>query len=916
MKIFKILAYIIGIVIVLIAAALFAFTQYFDPNKYKDEIVNLAKPYIGDRQLSIEGDMQVSVFPWIGVDIGSVKLSQPSGFEQGDMIRFDGANVQLKLSALFQGNFEVDKVELIKPYVHLITKQDGQNNYADLLQAPIDKNATKTHDDSVEGSNNTTPAEMGDAEVITSKDNQSPAQQAQEPQGFDLSRLSISGVTLVDGTFIVDNLQTEQNQKLEKVNLELGELRLGQPLSTQLSAAVSATQLPKDIRFDFSGNIETNESFTDISLFSGEVDMNYGELPVTVNIPALSYKSDIDSLTLPSITIKQNDLVLDSAISAFNLKTAMNLNGQVTVASENLVAALSRFGVDTSAITHSLENLVTTAKFDFENNQLKLEQFKTDANVNTKATTIEMPSLWLDLDKQLVKIAQLSLKQEGLDVALAEVNGANILSELAAMQLSSKMTITANQLGQLLADNGFADILKPQAIATTRVNATVNLANNNLEITQLESALDDMTVTGNVSLKNLTNPAYGVKLNVNEINIDNILAMFPESTSKAANSSATSVSANANVTANVDAKVTEGQSANANEANSQAVSLPVAPFKTLGLDADIKVNRIISGDLVLSQVELVTNAKQGVVKINPLKAKVADGSIESIMTYDVSGQLPSVVVNNTVTRIDVGKLLRALEVNDQLEGTANLSTKLKAQGANADSLIANLNGSVSTQFLDGSVRGIDLQSMLLKAKNTISSLKGGEQEQNYQPEAHTKFAELAASFAVTDGVFRSDDISMKAPALRLDGGGEINVPESKINLRLGINVVKTVEGQGGAGLDELEGVRIPFKVKGALTSPSYGIDFTTLLRDRAKQELKKELLKELPGENEKVEQILDDPNAALKQAAKEKLAEELGSSEDPEKAEQAEQILDDPGKAIEDAAKKELQKGLEKLFNF
>ena len=50
-----------------------------------------------------------------------------------------------------------------------------------------------------------------------------------------------------------------------------------------------------------------------------------------------------------------------------------------------------------------------------------------------------------------------------------------------------------------------------------------------------------------------------------------------------------------------------------------------------------------------------------------------------------------------------------------------------------------------------------------------------------------------------------------------------------------------MEGQGGASLNNLEGVSIPVIVNGSLESPNYGID----IADIAKQEIKKEVKKEV-----------------------------------------------------------------------
>lgn len=920
MKIFKFLAYFVGIILVLIAAALFAFTQYFDANKYKDHIIQYAQPYIGDRELNIKGELEVSVFPWIGINAGAVSLSQPLGFAQGDMLRFERADIKLKLAALLQGNIEVDKVELIQPYVHLITKENGQTNYSDLLgNQVITKDSTETHSNQTKDRHTQTTAEMGDAEVITSADIEKiQTQDVSSPPAFDLHRLQISGVALNKGTVLVENRKADTKHRLENLTIELGEIRLGQPLQMQLGALVSASNLPHKVNFDFNGNLETNDGFSELKLYSSQLKVLYGQLPVEVSIPAMSYKIDIDSLSLPALKVTQEDMVINSALTAFNLKTAPNITGSFEFSADNIFDFMQRLGIQRSAMSPEVTDSKSTFNFDFEANQLKLDELSVQANVNKQLVTLDMPTLWLDTAKQILKISKLTLEHELVTVNLENINASNIFSELSDIQLASGVDLVMNQPQQVLANNGYPGILKPQSITQTSLQGKANLANNSIRIDDLNFIVDDMITTGYVAINNLNQPAYDLQLEVNEVDIHRLMNMMPDGPSSSQQPKNLQQQSDTTLAKNSsDIKTTTNAlSTDSEQAQVQRIALPIEPLRSLNIQAKVSINRLLASGLTVTALDALLQVDKGLLQVKPMSAKVANGNVNVNLVYDVTADVPKINLDNSIQSVNVGDVLRALKINDQLEGSANITTKLSGQGAYLDTVMSNLNGVVETKILDGAVRGIDLQSVLIKVENTLNSFKDGEREQAYQPDVQTKFAELSATFDVNDGVFKSDNISMKAPALRLDGSGNINLPKENLDMRLGINVVKTVEGQGGANLEELEGVRIPLKVTGALSSPSFGIDFTALLKERAERELKKKLLQELPGKDEKVEQIIQDPKEALKQTAKEKLAEELFDSGDEESKKKTQEILEDPGKALEDAAKKELQKGLEKLFNF
>jgi AsmA protein len=65
-----------------LAAVVIAVTWYaltFDPNAYRDDIAALVRDATG-RELVIEGDLQATLFPSPGVEVGTVRLGQAAGF--------------------------------------------------------------------------------------------------------------------------------------------------------------------------------------------------------------------------------------------------------------------------------------------------------------------------------------------------------------------------------------------------------------------------------------------------------------------------------------------------------------------------------------------------------------------------------------------------------------------------------------------------------------------------------------------------------------------------------------------------------------------------------------------------------------------------------------------------------------------
>ncbi|MCC6208501.1 MAG: AsmA family protein [Gammaproteobacteria bacterium] len=127
----KRIAIVFGILIALLITALALIPLLFNPNDYKDKIADLARESTG-RELRIIDDMRLSLFPWIGVELGRVELANAAGFDAQPFARFTAAKVKVKLLPLFQRRVEIDTVTLHGFELSLETAADGRTNWDDL----------------------------------------------------------------------------------------------------------------------------------------------------------------------------------------------------------------------------------------------------------------------------------------------------------------------------------------------------------------------------------------------------------------------------------------------------------------------------------------------------------------------------------------------------------------------------------------------------------------------------------------------------------------------------------------------------------------------------------------------------------------------------------------------------------------
>ena len=130
---------ILGILVVtVVAVAVFAaivFMLVFDPNDYKDKIAAGVKEATG-RELVIEGDLHLSLFPWLAVEMGKTELGNAPGFDDAPFASFESARLSVRvMPLLLQRQVVVGTAALDSLRVNLQVQKDGTGNWEDFGEA-------------------------------------------------------------------------------------------------------------------------------------------------------------------------------------------------------------------------------------------------------------------------------------------------------------------------------------------------------------------------------------------------------------------------------------------------------------------------------------------------------------------------------------------------------------------------------------------------------------------------------------------------------------------------------------------------------------------------------------------------------------------------------------------------------------
>ncbi len=124
----KVLGFAIGGVAALVALVLVAVLLFVHPNEYRGRIEAAVKDATG-RSLTLQGDIHLSVFPWIALEFGPATLGNPPGFDGAPFLQVRHAAVRARLWPLLLGRLEMGGLDLDGLDVHLARDARGRGNW-------------------------------------------------------------------------------------------------------------------------------------------------------------------------------------------------------------------------------------------------------------------------------------------------------------------------------------------------------------------------------------------------------------------------------------------------------------------------------------------------------------------------------------------------------------------------------------------------------------------------------------------------------------------------------------------------------------------------------------------------------------------------------------------------------------------
>ncbi len=360
MRALKIVLIICCILIILIGGTLTAILVLVDPNDYKDDLAAAVKQYTG-RELTINDPLSLSVFPWLGLEMGQVRLGNAPGFSSNAFAGIDKAELRIKILPLLRKELRIGTIVLDGFQLNLETNAQGGTNWSDWSgsqdAAPTAKAAPQQP-----------PAPPSDA----------------NKQGAALAALAIDGIKITNGQIIIKDRQQQSSIALTNVEMTADHIAFGSPFAFFFGFDAKLSDPDIAARITLKGNplidlasgtyafssANLHLAGTGAALPGGKVDLD-----LTTDITADLHK---ETLTISNILLTTYDLNLSGEVQGQTILSQPTFTGELHLAAfspKKLMQTMGLSPVET-ADPHALTKAQTDLSFTVAPDQAALTSLR------------------------------------------------------------------------------------------------------------------------------------------------------------------------------------------------------------------------------------------------------------------------------------------------------------------------------------------------------------------------------------------------------------------------------------------------------------------------------------------------------------------------------------------------------------
>ena len=210
---------VLGILLVLLVGAVIAAPFLVPTETIKSQLTAQVEAATG-RKLTVDGALDLSVLPSLGVDMGDVHFANAPGSDVANMVTLEELKVELKVLPLLTGGVEIDQFVLVEPVIHLEVDANGNPNWA--LGEPT--GSTVNSDSEASGSS----GDAGDGSL-------------------PITELKLGDIRIENGTLIFTDHAAGTEERVEAIDMQLGLADIMSPLQAKGSLDYKGETIELDL---------------------------------------------------------------------------------------------------------------------------------------------------------------------------------------------------------------------------------------------------------------------------------------------------------------------------------------------------------------------------------------------------------------------------------------------------------------------------------------------------------------------------------------------------------------------------------------------------------------------------------------------------------------------------------------------
>ncbi len=474
----KIIFSLFGLLLIILLAAALLIPLFIDPNEHKETIISEVKEATG-RDLTIRGDIELSIFPWLGLDLGSIQLSNAIGFGEKPFIALNQAQIRIKLLPLLSKQLVVDTIVVDGLRLNLSKNSEGISNWDDIIQRGSTSKPSDTKEEQ-----QTTIRQPGDAPI-----------------------LAIEGITISNANLLWDDQSTGQRYEIKGVNLQSGGIKDKEPTELTLSFSMAADQPAITANLLLNGEVtaDFNKQKLKIDPLKVNIDLQGEELPKgglqTELMTTLLLDRAKDSMELQSLTFSANELRLTSSIFGHSLSSSPIFEGKLQLAKFSPRKLMSQFALPLPVTADSAVFSQFSMKTHFRADTKNIALSKLDISFDQSRLTGQLKLL--DFTQPAYRF---KLKLDQIDVdrylpppADAPSNGTTIVEE--PHSVTETALIPVETLRPLDAEGEFAvDKFTMNKIHAQFIKLAITAKSGQIRVDQTVKRFYDGSINGHIAL--------------------------------------------------------------------------------------------------------------------------------------------------------------------------------------------------------------------------------------------------------------------------------------------------------------------------------------------------------------------------------------------------------------------------------